>query len=207
MSPDPVTTLSGAGVTTASGTGTARIAVPTWLLCLGDSKTAGDSWVPLLSHTAQAYAAGGGDALDRGVSGATVATTITNLAVVLAAPLRTTTPTVLINLGVNDIGVGPSQGTWTADYLTLIDAVRAIWPSAPIYLARVWMRGQAAACTTFATWVAAIVSQRANLFLGMDERIWLEGGDDGVTMTLDGIHYSPAGELAAVTAWTTVLWP
>jgi hypothetical protein len=39
----------------------------------------------------------------------------------------------------------------------------------------------------------------------MDERVWLEGGDDGATMTTDGVHYSSAGQTACAAAWQTVL--
>jgi len=42
-------------------------------------------------------------------------------------------------------------------------------------------------------------------YLGHDERVWLEGGDDGATMTTDGRHYSAAGQAECAAQWRSVI--
>lgn len=207
MMPDAVTTIAGSGRTAIFGAGGSRIASPSWIFGIGDSKTEEDVWLPALACNPRALARGIGAYLDRGVSGRSVATTVENLATVLAQPLRTSTPTVLINLGAADVTAVPLEARWKADYLTVIDAVRAIWPAAPIYITRAWRRGYMAEANTLAGWIADVTAARADVHLGDDERVWVEGGDDGVTMTIDGIHYTPAGEVAAEAQKAAVLWP
>lgn len=40
---------------------------------------------------------------------------------------------------------------------------------------------------------------------GIDERLILEGGDDGATFTADGVHPTDAGYELEATAWLSVL--
>lgn len=101
---------------------------------------------------------------------------------------------ILCNLGANDVQVAlPAEATWEANYLYILDAMRAKWPSAIMYVTKVWVRGFLANCNTIAGWIDTVVASRSWLMAGDDERIWLEGGDNGVTMTTDGLHYSAAG--------------
>jgi len=110
----------------------------------------------------------------------------------------------LINLGANNIET-VDFAPFESDYLYIIDALTTKWPSVQIYLALVWVRNYEAACDVINTHIANVIAQRTNVHQGFDERIWLEGGDDGATMTTDGIHYSVAGNIEAANQWKTVL--
>lgn len=114
---------------------------------------------------------------------------------------------ILMNWGVNDVAAMPAEATWKANYLAIIDAVTAKWPSGQIYITRPWKRGFTAECNILAGWITDIVAARSNTHVGPDERIWLEHGDDGVGYTSDGVHYNTAGNLVAAEQWRAILWP
>lgn len=113
----------------------------------------------------------------------------------------------LINLGANDVSALPAEATWKADMATILDAINAKWPLAKVYIMRPWRQGEAADCNSLATWIADIVAARSSwAFVGPDERVFLENGDDGATYTSDGVHPTdPAGYLLTVDQWKTVL--
>jgi lysophospholipase L1-like esterase len=147
-----------------------------------------------------------------GVGGRTVATTlaaITQMFSTMPAATGATDIRVLINLGVNDITTGlPAEATWEANYLAIIDAIHAKWPTARVYLMRPWVRSFDTDSDTVAVRVGHLVAARPSfVFVGPDERIWLKGSDNGTTMTVDGTHYSVAGKLEIVNQWAAVLWP
>lgn len=126
-----------------------------------------------------------------------------NLASVVRPPL-----VVLCNLGVNDcwFGLLPAEATWKANYKYIIDAMLAKWPTITVYLAKPWMRDYTAECNTIAGWIDDIIADYSGeVLLGHDERVWLEGGDDGVTMTLEGIHYNAAGNAECTAQWVAIL--
>lgn len=113
---------------------------------------------------------------------------------------------ILINLGANDFAAMPAEATWKANYTSIIDSFRAKWATSTIYLARPWSRGQGANSNIMAGWIDDIIAGYASrVALGHDERVWMEGGDDGTTMTTDGIHYSAAGQIECAAQWQTVL--
>lgn len=116
---------------------------------------------------------------------------------------------VLINLGANEAGLGlPSEAAWTADYGYILDAIHAKWPNALIYLMRVWRRNYATPCNSLAGWISTVVSTRAAwAFVGPDERVFLENGDDGATYTSDGLHPTDAGYRLTGQQWASVLYP
>ena len=115
---------------------------------------------------------------------------------------------VLANWGANDVSTLPAEATWKANYATIIDAVVAKWPTAKVYLVKPWRRGEAADCNTLAGWIDDLVALYPGVaFVGHDERTWLEGGDDGATMTTDGVHYSTAGQAAAAAQWEAIIHP
>lgn len=134
------------------------------------------------------------------MGGATVASYRADLPARLA--LSTQSPRfILSNFGANDVAALPAEATWKADYLAIIDAFVAKWPTAKFLITRPWRRGYAAECNTIAGWIDDIVAARPGVaFVGDDERVWLENGDDGATMTIDGTHYSSAGQLAGAAA-------
>lgn len=139
-------------------------------------------------------------------SGATVEIMAGAIAEKLAAVTTGSADHIFCNLGVNDVIAGlPAEATWKANYLTILDAMHSKWPNATMYITKPWTRGEATDCDTLAGWIDAIVAARDFAAAGDDERVWLEGGDNGVTMTTDGIHYSAAGNAAKVTQCTTLL--
>lgn len=140
------------------------------------------------------------------LNGGTVALMAASIVADLAAV--TDTPThILFNLGANDSLALPAQAVWEANLATILDAMHTKWPSIRIYVSRPWRRGApAGSLDSIATWINNVRATRtAWVFLGDDERVWLEGGDDGATNTSDGLHYSVAGAAAKAAQMVTVL--
>ena len=116
-----------------------------------------------------------------------------------------TTPNVnivLSTLGVNDIAV-TSEANFKADYLYIVDKIKARFPSANMYLSKVWKQGADPANVN--TWIDYVIAQRSFCNAGHNETGWLEGGDNGATMTSDGVHYSDAGKTECAAQWKTIL--
>lgn len=178
-----------------------------YLFAVGDSKTADDAWLQWLAHTLDRRGAiKYNELLPRfGVPGYTAATlrayVDTNLAAVTG-----TANVITLNLGANDVGALPAEAAWKADMIAMIGAFRAKWPQCHIYIARPWRRNYATECDTLATWIADIVAgYPSGVHLGMDERVWMENGDDGAAYTTDGIHYNAAAQPIAAAAWAAVI--
>lgn len=135
-----------------------------------------------------------------GIGGAGVATINTNMATYLST--RNHVPDyILVNLGVNDFDT-QVEGTWKSDYTDILDALHAKWADARIYCMKTWRQGYDTQADTQAGWLDAVIATRSSFtFAGPDERVWLKGGDDGATMTTDGIHYSTAGQAEALLQW------
>jgi lysophospholipase L1-like esterase len=185
---------------------TSVYAVAPWVLMLGDSKTATVGWQTPLVDALTARTGRTHTGINRGVAGATVASTAGNLATVLnLTGLPAGVPMVVINLGVNDATSMPTEAAFKANYLILVDAIRAIWPSAPIWVAHPWKRSFLTDCTTLATWIEYVRTQRAGVYLGHDEKVWLQSNDDGAALTTDGIHYSALGYTAIAAQWVAHL--
>lgn len=115
-------------------------------------------------------------------------------------------PHVLVNLGINGV-IGAGEAATKADFQTIINACVSRWPACKVYLTKIWNRATADAdLNTFAGWIDDLVSANpTNVFVGIDERTVIEGGDDGATNTTDGTHYSAAGATAAAVAWQAVM--
>lgn len=119
---------------------------------------------------------------------------------------------ILINLGANDVKnstfAGLTEAGLKADYLDLLDQFHAKWPNAQMYLMRVW-RSSADAdlsnLTAFNGWVDDIIAARDFVYAGPDERVFLEGGDNGATYTVDGTHPNAAGYALTATQWQTAM--
>lgn len=119
---------------------------------------------------------------------------------------------VLINLGavtLND-AVMPDAATWKSDYQYIIDAIIARLPTSTVYIVKPWYAGYTANANTMAGWIDDLITANAALYpgqviLGHDERVWMEGGDNGATMTTDGLHYSTAGMAECAAQWKTIL--
>lgn len=144
------------------------------------------------------------------VSGHTLANGVTNVASIIAAVNQANggRVNVLSNYGTNDLAVLPVEATWRANYQTIIDAIMAAQPGARIYIVKPWKRGYTANANTMAGWIDTIVAANPGVaFVGHDERTWLEGGDDGATMTIDGVHYSAAGQAECAAQWKAIIQP
>ncbi len=177
--------------------GDSKVNVTTTNTAVADLETAGRR--PWLSWTS-------------GVAGETVAVAAANISTILAGfpdgSLCTQGIQVITELGINDVDPLPDQATWIANFETILDAVHAKWPSAKMYLMRLWKRNELANCNTLDGWIETVVAARsAFTFDGPDERVWLENGDNGVTYTSDGGHYNTAGSIQAGHVWASLLFP
>lgn len=113
---------------------------------------------------------------------------------------------VTITLGTNDANSLPAEAAWKADAATILDAIHVKWPYARVGWALPWHRDRVAACNTLAGWIADVIAPRSSwAFVGPDERVYLENGDNGVTYTTDGTHPNVAGYTLAAAQWQTAL--
>lgn len=176
-------------------------------MVLGDSKSVP---VPAFWGTALLTALGPGWAAH---NSAVAGTNIRSEAPIIAAKLATmpNRPTtdevrVLLNWGANDLNDPPAEATWEANYLTILDACHAKWPTARLYVTRPWRQGFDANADLYATRIGHLVTARPGIvFLGPDERLVLKGSDNGVSETTDGVHYSALGHAGMAAAWIAVL--
>lgn len=176
------------------------------ILPIGDSKTLNYIWPSLI--TSAIYKANvdlfASELPTRiAANNATVATQASTITADLSAAVGIP-DYVLINFGANDVAALPSETIWKANYNMIIDALQAKWTNAKIYLMRPWRRNYGVECNTLASWIADIIAAQG-IYTGPDERIFLEGGDDGATMTVDGIHPSPAGVIATAVQWQAAI--
>jgi lysophospholipase L1-like esterase len=117
---------------------------------------------------------------------------------------------VVVNLGTNDVEPNAAplvEATWEADYAYILDAIHTKWPNAKVYCARTWRRYNNGDQTAMDdTWIPAVLSTRSTWAdVGIDERVILEGGDNGVTYTSDGIHPNAAGYALMAAGWQSVM--
>lgn len=174
---------------------------------IGDSKSVGslNAWPGALVTALGVATAGVQTWRDDNVSVSAIGAAYfaANIASILAAQKDNHT-VVLVNLGVNDFS-SATHSQWVADVSSVVDAIVTRWPGTRVYLMRPWKRGYNAVADTFAGWIGEVIAAHSFVHAGPDERVWLKGSDDGGANTTDGIHYSAAGQAAAVTAWRSVL--
>lgn len=175
----------------------------------GDSKTSSNTY----QHTASSLLESTGNRWDYrtiAASGRTVATSQDNITAELSSYTSNAPVYVLSNLGANDVATGTweriTEENWKADYGYILDAMRSKWSSVKIYIMRPWRRTYGSRCDTLATWIADLVTARSGwCFLGPDERVFLENGDDGATYTSDGLHPNTAGYVLVGTQWANAI--
>lgn len=138
------------------------------------------------------------------VGGRTVATAQDAIDSDLAAAVGTP-DVILFNLGKNDAGGALTEATWKTELAYILDAFHVKWASAQVYLMRPWRRDCEVNCDSMATWMEAVITSRAWCYLGPDERVWLENGDDGETYTTDGVHPNDAGQRLTAQQWASVI--
>ena len=174
---------------------------------VGDSKTAGGCWQSQLNTKLVTRFGAATETPTRLATGGWSVSDARNNIDSWLAGTSTVPDVVLFNFGVNDSHQGLSQSTFETNSGYILDQTHAKWPSATLLVARAW----ASTCTGCSTpiddtWIPNVLSTRSSFAKnGFDERIWLENGDNGASMTTDGIHYSTAGCTAAATNWDTVI--
>lgn len=182
------------------------LATTKYMMFVGDSKTANQTYP---TTTCRGHRSSAVEWLAQPTTYAAGGWTVANVKSYVETNLSSETINVskiLINLGANDVSTLPTEELWKSNLTSIIDAFREKWPNVKLYIAKAWRRNYATECNSLASWIDDVVSSySANVYLGHDERIWLEGGDDGATMTSDGTHYSPSGVAEVDDQWLSVL--
>jgi lysophospholipase L1-like esterase len=183
------------------------------IFAVGDSKTeaTADNFVGYPVYLAAQLTTSAVDCYERplryGIGGYKVAQMLAYATTHL--PNETQTPHyITINLGINDTaGALPINGDqWKADYGALLDLLHAKWPDAKIGLMRVGKRTVDANVITAITsmddvWIPQLIAARPYCFLGPDERVFLEAGDDYASLTVEGVHPNHAGHVETANQW------
>jgi hypothetical protein len=111
----------------------------------------------------------------------------------------------LINWGViRDLD--ETEANFKSRYLYVIDAIKTKFPNAIFFLTYPWSGNVGTRPATIHPWIADVAAARsAYVFIGDDEAIWLEGGDNGATNTTDKTHYNAAGHVAKAAQEVTII--
>lgn len=174
------------------------------VLAIGDSRTAVTLglWIPLLQTEKNIEFP---EVPTRIAGDGWTSTTVESVIDARLAARNETPEYVFINLGVTDYAI-TSEADYKTAMLYVIDAVHTKYPSAKIYTAKPWKKDDGGWSDIFAGYIDDIIASRPGVaYLGHDERVWLEGGDDGATMTTDGRHYTAAGQTECAAQWRSVI--
>jgi len=162
------------------------------LWAVGDSKTVNGTWGTTAAFWITDHRIRDASFDNGGLNGQSVTGWRTIIDTTLAG-ISKNYDDVFIDLGVNDST--PGDATWQSNYAYIVDAIHTKWPSAKIIISYPWKRSWGASTAACHTAIDAMLSTRGPWAVaGDDEAVWLEGGDNGVTMTSDGVHYSTAGD-------------
>jgi lysophospholipase L1-like esterase len=180
----------------------------------GDTTTVGlgyDGYPPLLSETLNAATGDTWQELWRiGHSGYTTANMLAVLTSDLAAApavdaLGNQPRYVLVNATINDPSTSVDQATYESNLGQILDALHTKWSDARILVARYWSNtrtsGQLALFND--TYIPNVLASRPWAAVGMDERTFLPGADNGATNTADGVHPNRTGYILTAAAWQT----
>lgn len=180
-----------------------------WVGVIGDSKTLGEACC-VSTQGYRSLLMGLNASLRipyiNATNGITVAGTRAGIDANLAAYPGMPLDFVLVNLGANDAQTMPTQAAFEADLGYILDAVHVKWPAARVLVMRVWRRNQVANSNTIAGWIANALSGRsAWASAGPDERVFLEGGDNGATNMSDDAHPNASGYALTAAQWYAVM--
>lgn len=173
-------------------------------MTLGDSKTTPQEYsITLADLLTNPWRVGVERPAEIAVGGATTAHWAANIDAALAA--RTDRPDkILINLGVNDLPTWPSgQADTVSNFRYILDALHTWSPASEIGIMRFWQRTYDEECDEFAEILLPQIRDGYEAFTreGPDERVFLENGDNGTTLTDDGLHPNAAGNLVTAAEW------
>lgn len=121
----------------------------------------------------------------------------------LAARNGVTPDYILVDVGQNDLASMPTKAAWVANVGYILDAMHTKWPTAQIYVARVYSAGYPAETATIDDdWIPTVLSTRTGwASLGIDRRTVLNSPGD-----LDGSeHPTRQGYTKMAAAWKVVL--
>lgn len=197
---------------------------PRYYLAVGDSKSLPTTWTPQFETLVDTFDNDWTVSSPNFASvGRTVAVAKSLVDAYLAALSATPAPEhIMCNLGTNDVGGDAgdvlSDGTgdlWKSNYLYIIDALHTKYPSAKIYLMKPWKPDVSGSDYTAKlnligdTLITDIITARSTfVYLGGDERIFLENGDNGATYIKplpDGVHPNAAGYAITAATWKTAV--
>lgn len=173
------------------------------ILTVGDSKTSLGGWQTRLLEYATAKTGSAWSHNTISGSGWTTSQVQGLIDAQLAATAAIAPDYVLYNLGINDIsGDLPDETTWKANVQYIWDAIFTKYPATVMRVMRVWSVTRAVNAVTLNGWMDDLIALNERAYAGPDESVWLENGDNGARMTLDGIHYSlVAGRSKCAQEW------
>jgi lysophospholipase L1-like esterase len=181
------------------------------LTFLGDSKTTSPNWTNKLLgglRSISNWSSVNESPSRLATAGWTVGDLLNNTDAWIAAA-ATVPDIILLNIGVNDAAQGTSQANFESRLGSVLDKLHAAWPLALIFVAKVW-RGDnpawAVTCDSISdVWIPNVLATRNWASLGLDERLVIRDPDDGLTKTLDKVHYNSAGDTALANAWQAIV--
>jgi lysophospholipase L1-like esterase len=112
---------------------------------------------------------------------------------------------IIINLGANDVNGSALADDFETNTRYIVNAYHTAFPLSNIRLTKIWKRGAAVAVAAANVIISAIYLDYTWLKPGIDEALFLEGGDDGATYTTDGVHPNVAGGILEADAWKTAI--
>jgi hypothetical protein len=203
-------------ITAVGGTpdgGVVRVAVfhrttfePSWLVMEGDSKSlVNTNWPLNLTTTLGSITGQHWHYVTNALGGQTVVQRAAQVDADITRYAGGTVKHVLVNLGVNGLG-SIAEADWKTAYAYILDAYHTAYPRATVWCTKPWMRDGDADCVTMAGWIDDVLVARSTwASVGDNEAAWMKGGDNGVTMTSDGIHPNATGQAEKVVQVLTEL--
>jgi lysophospholipase L1-like esterase len=178
---------------------------------MGDSKTADNGFQATLLHNLESTTNNRpiAQAPAQLATGGWKVADLDSAATAWLAAATDTPDFVLVNIGVNDLGI-TSQASFEASLGSLLDKINAKWASAKIKVMLPWKRGADSTADAMGnTWIPNVLAGRSSwAAIGGDERIFLKGSNDGNSYTSDGVHPNTSGYALTANVWQqAILFP